>query len=261
MRIQIEIVKPFAHDSRSDYRVAVIRGEEDLSAEQMLQAVREIKKPEAIVINEKERFYFLQSKLVPYSAACQLASLTSEELPELELVYEPAHLGLTLDKPLISFISAIPQEFLSSPSPIHIVTVKTSHAIIEIDSLVHLKELKPNMGLIKEFCERSALNGLYFFTRNPYRPDLAGIHARHFNPWAQNNEDTVHGTAAAALGGYLNHYSNGTEKYFVIESGHAGDALSLTHGDRLCYVEVNVDNNITISGKTIRERVIEASIL
>lgn len=263
MRIQIEIIKPFVHDSRSDYRVAVIRGERDFSAAQMLQAAKELKQPESVVVNSDGLYYFLQDKLVPYSASCHLAEKSKHDEQESVIELPPFHLGPVIEKPLISYILAVPQEFLISHAPIQMVSAKTTHVIIEIDSLVHLKEIKPNMGLIKEFCEGSACSGFYVFTKESYRPDLGGYHARHFNPWARNYEDPVHGTAAAALSGYLYHYSNGTQDEFTIESGWAGDALSLTYGDRLCYVKVNIDadKNIHVLGKTIKERSIEATII
>lgn len=126
--------------------------------------------------------------------------------------------------------------------PIQTVSTGTPKLMIPVSSLDTLKNIKPDLEGIAEYCKRNGTKGFYPFTSETIDAD-SDFHARQFNPLAGINEDPITGVAAGALGCYVTKYNLSDKKTFVIEQGYV-----MSKGGKIF---VDVMNEVKVGGYAV----------
>lgn len=102
--------------------------------------------------------------------------------------------------------------------PIITASVGSHKLMIPVKDLETIKNIKPDLDAMIEFCKNNPVKGFYPFTSQTI--DLeCDFHARQFNPAAGINEDPTTGIAAGALMLYLHKNKIINKNEIVIEQG------------------------------------------
>jgi trans-2,3-dihydro-3-hydroxyanthranilate isomerase len=116
-----------------------------------------------------------------------------------------------------------------SQGPVQSVSVSRPKLIIPLRNWEILDRVTPDYASLSALCDRTAVSGLYPFTRRTNKPN-AQYEARQFPIRGGIPEDPATGVAAAALGAYLTRYDlafQAGHHAFMIAQGYTMGAPSL----------------------------------
>ena len=141
-----------------------------------------------------------------------------EENDTISMIQSSAKILQTFpDMERVAFCLGLNVNNIKSDLPIQSVSTGFPVLIVPINSLRAIQRIILNLPLLKELLEEVEVEMIYPFTRETVNPGNS-VHARGFAPFIGIPEDPATGSAAGALGYYLND-KNLEEKEFLIEQG------------------------------------------
>ena len=147
-----------------------------------------------------------------------LIPVTLEENDRIFMIQSSAKILQTFpDMERVAFCLGLNVNNIKSDLPIQSVSTGFPVLIVPINSLRAIQRIILNLPLLKELLEEVEVEMIYPFTRETVNPGNS-VHARGFAPFIGIPEDPATGSAAGALGYYLND-KNLEEKEFLIEQG------------------------------------------
>ena len=147
-----------------------------------------------------------------------LIPVTLEENDRIFMTQSSAKILQTFpDMEKVAFCLGLNVNIIKSDLPIQSVSTGFPVLIVPINSLRAIQRIILNLPLLKELLEEVQVEMIYPFTRETVNFDNS-VHARGFAPFIGIPEDPATGSAAGALGYYLND-KNLEEKEFLIEQG------------------------------------------
>ena len=147
-----------------------------------------------------------------------LIPVTLEENDRIFMIQSSAKILQTFpDMERVAFCLGLNVNNIKSDLPIQSVSTGFPVLIVPINSLRAIQRIILNLPLLKELLEEVQVEMIYPFTRETVNFDNS-VHARGFAPFIGIPEDPATGSAAGALGYYLND-KNLEEKEFLIEQG------------------------------------------
>ena len=147
-----------------------------------------------------------------------LIPVTLEENDRIFMIQSSAKILQTFpDMERVAFCLGLNVNNIKSDLPIQSVSTGFPALIVPINSLRAIQRIILNLPLLKELLEEVQVEMIYPFTRETVNFDNS-VHARGFAPFIGIPEDPATGSAAGALGYYLND-KNLEEKEFLIEQG------------------------------------------
>ena len=147
-----------------------------------------------------------------------LIPVTLEENDRIFMIQSSAKILQTFpDMERVAFCLGLNVNNIKSDLPIQSVSTGFPVLIVPINSLRAIQRIILNLPLLKELLEEVEVEMIYPFTRETVNSGNS-VHARGFAPFIGIPEDPATGSAAGALGYYLND-KNLEEKEFLIEQG------------------------------------------
>ena len=147
-----------------------------------------------------------------------LIPVTLEENDTIFMTQSSAKILQTFpDMERVAFCLGLNVNNIKSDLPIQSVSTGFPVLIVPINSLRAIQRIILNLPLLKELLEEVEVEMIYPFTRETVNSGNS-VHARGFAPFIGIPEDPATGSAAGALGYYLND-KNLEEKEFLIEQG------------------------------------------
>ena len=144
--------------------------------------------------------------------------VTLEENDRIFMIQSSAIILQTFpDMERVAFCLGLNVNNIKSDLPIQSVSTGFPVLIVPINSLRAIQRIILNLPLLKELLEEVEVEMIYPFTRETVNFGNS-VHARGFAPFIGIPEDPATGSAAGALGYYLND-KNLEEKEFLIEQG------------------------------------------
>ena len=147
-----------------------------------------------------------------------LIPVTLEENDRIFMIQSSAKILQTFpDMERVAFCLGLNVNNIKSDLPIQSVSTGFPVLIVPINSLRAIQRIILNLPLLKELLEEVEVEMVYPFTRETVN-FVNSVHSRGFAPFIGIPEDPATGSAAGALGYYLND-KNLEEKEFLIEQG------------------------------------------
>jgi len=106
------------------------------------------------------------------------------------------------DREGVAKLLSLPKEAVRDDLPIQNISCGVPYLIVPIESLAHVRAMRPRQDLWSADLCGSGTPNVLAFTTETERPE-SDVHARMFAPWLGVVEDPATGSAAGPLGSYL----------------------------------------------------------